>query len=151
MVTIYTSKVAKNKIEDVESRFELLIKTGEKFEDDIYTQVMQQIDGVISRDNEIIETKFGKTLINNLSTGCKSVILMIFYRDSNYFVNIDDCGDNAIKIVFSLGDSMNIKAFTASHIKINGDNITCMLNDHLCVGGYNIFKKSDSLTDNNEA
>jgi len=80
---------------------------------------MQAIDGVIIRKGDIIETKFCKTLLNDLSTGCKSIILAVFYEASKYVVSIDECGENALKILFKIGEKIDIRVFTSSYIKIN--------------------------------
>lgn len=145
MVTIYTSDSARNKIVDIEARFRLLIKSGEKFSDSIYTQAMRYIDGIIARDNDIIENRFGRTLIENLSTGCKSVMLILLYRASEYIVSINECGENAVRFLFEIGDKTDVRAFTSSYIKITDNDIRCMIDGRLCVGGYQISRRLEEL------
>ena len=137
------------KINDIESRFRVLLSNGEAFDKDVYNKIMAQIDGVTERRDTVIKTRFGITTLDNLSTGCKTVMLAIYYVGTDIFVRIDECGENALKVLYLLSDKLNINAFATIPIPIYEENLNCVINGEACKGGYNIYRKLVNLNGNN--
>ena len=129
------------KINDIESRFRTLVNNGEYFSDNVYTEIMVQIDGVISRDDKVIETRFGKTTLESLSTGCKSILLALFYEKTGIYVRIDECGENALKVLYSLAKGKDINVYITIPIPIYEEELCCTINNELYNGGFNIYRK----------
>lgn len=68
--------------------------------DDIGKEVIKQIDRAIILENNKIETPRGITYLTDLSSGCKTV-LNYLYADKEYlFINVTQCGANALEILF---------------------------------------------------
>lgn len=64
---------------------------------------MEKIDSARYDGNGYITTPFGKTEIQNLSTGCKTLILINHSHELNdAIVNIGECGKNVLDIIFSM-------------------------------------------------
>lgn len=146
MLTIYTKKDTDiKKILDVEARFSILIKSGKTFDDPIYYTIMKHIDNVKTKSETIIETLLGKTTISNLSTGCKSVLLLVDSNKSDYAVSIDECGENALQMAFKIAEKMDLKAYSSNSIKISDNNIQCMIDNKIIRGGYNIYNKLEEI------
>ena len=69
--------------------------------DSLGKEIMMKIDKAILIDESgAIKTPFGITSIDNLSSSCKTV-LNYLYADKKYkFININQCGCNALEILF---------------------------------------------------
>lgn len=123
MIKVYTEVMntsSKKTLLDVEIVFEILIRRQESFSDSIYTKIMQDIDGVITREGLMIETKFGRTNLLHLSTGCKSAMLVYYYRNSSrYVTSIVGCGWNAVEEIFLLARDFDIQVYTPFSIEID--------------------------------
>ena len=128
MLNIYTlnNNMSKFKlIPDVELGFLDVKLSGELFSDNVYNYIMKSIDGISNRKGDYIETVFGSTSMDKLSTGCKAVLLAYYYRNNkDILVNIVECGDNAIEILFKLSKKYDIYVYThifyrKLHITIN--------------------------------
>lgn len=135
------------KVKDIESRFDVLVNSGVKFKEDIYTFIMEEIDNVTFRNDDIIETPFGRTLITNLSSGCKAVILAMYYNDKDIYICIDECGNNALKVLFELSKKWDVKTYINREIALEDDTITCKINNEQLTGGYHIYRKMVSLNE----
>lgn len=146
MLNIYTSKLKPKKlVKDTEQMFNTLRISGEKFKEKIYTDIMKSIDNVQYRDDDIIETAFGKTLIDNLSTGCKAVILSVFFHKTDTIVSIDECGTNAIIVLFRLASKIDLSVYTENVLKIDDKNIQCTIDGKTISDGYNIYKALERI------
>lgn len=75
--------------------------------DDIGKAVMNDIDSAILLDsnNGCIETPFGITCIENMSTGCKTVLNYMYADESYEYINVNGCGENALELLFKIIDS----------------------------------------------
>lgn len=127
-------------INDVEAGFKQLKYYGELFDDEISRKIMKLIDGVSFKDGDYIKTPFGTTNLDNLSTGCKAVLLAYYYRnEKNTLVNVIECGDNAILVLFQLAKKLDLRVFTYSYIKILDNKAECFINNIKTVSGLNIY------------
>ena len=117
------------------------MNTGEKFSDDIYTKIMQHIDNIAQRDEDVIVTRFGKTTISNLSSGCKAVILSVYYRVSDTAVSIDECGDNALKVIFKIAEKLDLAVYVSNYITVYDNNASCIIDGKKYTGGHNIYRR----------
>lgn len=93
-----------------------------------------------------IITPFGVTDIDNISTGLKTIFIILYIKefgDKNelYLVNVDECGDNALKFIYPLVKDTNIRLYIRHDIidmpenykyYVNGKR----LNDTLEFGNY---------------
>lgn len=147
MLTIYTKKDSCKKIIDVESRFRMLIRDGETFSNDAYTKIMKKIDNISERRGNIITSRFGETLIESLSSGCKAVLLAVYYHDSDIAVSVDECGENALKVLFKIAEKINLQVYVSNYIKVNESDIECIVSDKLCKGGYAIYQRLGALNE----
>lgn len=64
---------------------------------DVY--YIRVIDSAEYMGNGHIKTVFGITSIENLSTGCKALILIHHYNDK--IININECGENVLDIIYN--------------------------------------------------
>lgn len=77
-------------------------------------QFMCQIDKVSETNGDFILTPFGATDLYHLSTGCKTIINInhilnqIGYTDYP-IVDITECGENVIELIFNLIDNTTIE------------------------------------------
>lgn len=143
MVTIVTSlRSNASYIDDVESYFNASIILDENpFDSNLDRKIMKIIDGVTYKDGVVIKTKFGKTHIDKLSTGCKALLLINKYRNTEKVVNITECGDNVIKLIFELGEKCNIKIYTKRVIRMPNINKKCLFNDIEVNIGLDLYRK----------
>lgn len=80
---------------------------------DIYA--LKEVDNakLIDRDTGLVQTEYGYTAIEMLSTGCKAVLTYLYYmrnRDSyrgDIVFNINECGWNAIDVLFDCVERLN--------------------------------------------
>lgn len=151
MLTIATKKELNNieKIADVESRFRMLLNTGEKFESDVYTEIIKTIDSVEEREENIIRNQFGKTTLEKLSTGCKSVILAVYYAKKKVYVSIEECGENALRELFELSKKYDMHVYTRYKISIFENDVKCRIDGTLYTNGYDIYRKLGELNELN--
>lgn len=116
MVRIYTSlEKIDTSIKDLQSRYKIdnealfrshTLKESITKEDE---EVMKKIDNAeiieVSRENKdskdlLIKTPYGVTTIENLSTGCKTVLNFLHLKDNNIILDITECGWNALEELF---------------------------------------------------
>lgn len=71
-------------------------------------EIMRFIDSAEYIGDGYIVTPFGRTEIQNLSTGCKTLLLINHSRELEFpIINIGECGKNVLDIVFGM-DNVNI-------------------------------------------
>lgn len=107
MIELYTSKKAvqknNNYIESIDLEFDKQIYTLNITNKD--KEYMKNIDEAYYNGNGYIITPFGRTEIQNLSTGCKTLILLNHLKElGNPIVNINECGRNVLDIVFDMNN-----------------------------------------------
>lgn len=87
--------------------------TAKDFNDlDIYA--LSKVDDAIleDRSTDLIKTKFGLTTISCLSTGCKTVLMYLYYMRhkseyaDNIVIDINECGWNAMDTLFDCADKL---------------------------------------------
>lgn len=96
--------------DDCESFFIAKIHSKQFGDDDIFA--MRSIDHaeLLDKNTGIIKTNFGVTSIENLSMGCKTVLVYLYiqrnkdlFRDS-VKIDVTGCGSNALSVLFDLMD-----------------------------------------------
>lgn len=121
-ISIYTSK------KYIEDNKELYILSNDSYFstytsqedfDEIDRMYMKKIDGAQILDqvnnraikSEVVQTKFGITTLQNLSTGLKTLlnIRYLIKRKISAVVNIDECGENVLIDIFNLVDNEDIE------------------------------------------
>lgn len=110
MLRIYTSADKINNGKETEVIINKIFDTriGYKNIDEEIKAVMKEIDGaeLIGTDGAI-KTDLGVCSIKQLSTGVKTVILMLVYKDRfNY--DVTSCGANVLPKVFEVAERYNI-------------------------------------------
>lgn len=113
MIRIYTSMDKLNGtkiIKDPESYFKSYVSSKNFDTND--EQVMGEIDNakLKNKDTGAIETPFGEASINNLSTGCKTVLCYLYVKRNNTKyggINVTECGANALESLFSQMDRLD--------------------------------------------
>lgn len=108
------------------------------FNKDVYKKIMRKIDKAELLDTDLIETPFGKTTLNNLSTGCKTVILSVFLSEDNVFIPLGECGNNALSVLFELSKQYNLKGYVDYPFILRDKDISCIINDKFVEGANNI-------------
>ena len=89
---------------DAESSF-LLLKE-EIVQNPLLPEVLKAIDGSTVLFDDIIETKYGRTLIEKVSTSCKCCLLALTYPDK--WINFLEAGPKAISYVVGLSDKYDM-------------------------------------------
>lgn len=102
MITLYKEiKSNTNFIDSVDLSFDKEIYSLNIADKDKY--YMNVIDEAQYMGDGYINTPFGKTEIQNLSTGCKTLILLNHMRElNNPVINIGECGKNVLDIIFDM-------------------------------------------------
>lgn len=120
MIKVYTNReLLGNRVilDEVDDFFNARV-SSKQFDGNDET-VISEIDNASVRDYKTgeIETPFGLTDINNLSSGCKTVLVYLYMkRHSDKYkdcvLNVTGCGYNALESLFEqmdrLGDSSSI-------------------------------------------
>lgn len=99
----------KNYVNDVEAFFNFDLAYHLK-PDPIVNKILQEIDGAHIISDDIVETKFGRTLVMNLSTGCKALLVAV--KNPGLIVNFIEAGNNVNKLALELSDKLDIKIYT---------------------------------------
>lgn len=82
--------------------------------DKIVNKILEEIDGAHIISNDIVETKFGRTIITNLSTGCKA--LLIAAKKSGLIVNFTEAGNNVVELAVELSKDIDMHIYTRNRI-----------------------------------
>lgn len=100
------------KIMDCEAFFLGRVTYKEFSDEDL--AVLREIDkaDMLDISTGAIKTKYGVTNVDNLSTGCKTVLVYLYTRkhlDEDAFrngilLNVTECGGNALRVLFDLAD-----------------------------------------------
>lgn len=108
MIKIYTSQLKKiNTINDNDNYF--FQNISPQGIDELAKKVMKFIDGaeLIDSSTGKIQTSRGIGSIENLSTGCKTVLNYIYAREYDKeieAINISYCGYNALDVLFDIAE-----------------------------------------------
>lgn len=94
---------------DSEAYFNANISSSDFDDEDL--EIMKAIDNASLIDKKLgtIKTDFGITSIKNLSTGCKTVLVYRYLQKKMIpcSLNINECGWNAVKVLFDIADVSN--------------------------------------------
>jgi hypothetical protein len=77
-------------------------------------ELFAKIDGAKFIDNKalIIETQFGITDIENISTGLKTALNVMHkiqkFPDEKFCINLDECGNEVLSIIFEMHRGSNV-------------------------------------------
>ena len=99
MIDIYTEKIdSKDWILQNDLYFNLNTSNEEMSQKEV--DLIRQIDGAKLKPDKHIETKYGIGTIRNLSSGCKTLLNIVKHSDK--VVNVEECGPNVLKIIFTM-------------------------------------------------
>ena len=136
MLKIFTDSTMSSKeyLADVEAEFNL----DEPIIDDMYTdslsvKILEEMEGMTSRNGKYIDAKFGTVSIMDISTGCKA-LLLCSTRNSDCIINIDEMGNNAVRILAEISKEKDIEVVTHRVLKYFPDNFVCYVNNEQCSG-----------------
>lgn len=146
MLYLCSEPKSKKVVYDVETRFKNL--TGYiPFGSDIYRQAIKTIDHAILTDDLLIETPFGSGLISDLSSGCKAVLLALYYTNTDYIVSIEECGATPIKVLCDLAKEKDIYVYFASQVVVASNSVECVVDGVKCTGGTEIYNRTLEIAD----
>ena len=136
MLKIFTDSRMSNKeyLIDIEAEFnadEPMIE--ELYSDKISSYILQKMEGMTSRKGKYIDAKFGTVSIMDISTGCKALLLCCT-RNEEFIINVDEMGNNAIKILAELSKNKDIEVVTHRVLKYFSNDFACYVNNEYCVG-----------------
>lgn len=112
---------------------------------DLVKRIINDIDGAKWLGGDIIETRHGKTIIQNISSGCKALIIAVL--NPNLTVSFIEAGNNVFELALELSKSMEIHIYTQNRVVIK-HNHSCNVNFNgkimtakewmdISLGGYN--------------
>lgn len=136
MLKIYTDNnlSQKNYLLDIEAEFNV----NEPIIENLYTdktsiRILEEMEGMTSRKGKYIDAKFGTVSIMEISTGCKALLLCNTKND-NSIINVDEVGNNAIKILAQISQEKDIEVVTHRVLKYFPEDFMCFVNNEQCIG-----------------
>ncbi len=135
-----TTDYNKVKIKDIELYFNSIVDKS-IFNTEIYHKIMNLIDNAVYIENDIVETPFGRTTLNNLSTGCKTVMLLIMLSKEKVFIPITECGINAINCIYELSNKIDLYTYTNYGFLLDNRNAICIIDGKEISGVNEIYHK----------
>ena len=136
MVNIVTKPGMLRVVKDPDGMFDDNNMLGYCKENKLAQTILKEIDGFEKFDGDFIDTKYGLTIIDNISTGSKSAILMI--KDNNIAVYEYELGINVIKALNKLPGTYNIIT--------KGGSLKLTSSDEIQVDGV-LYKGKDNIND----
>lgn len=104
MIEIYRDKtmIKQNElIEKIDLTFNSIVYNLDIKEFD--KTALKSIDEAVYDGNGFVVTPFGRTMVQNISTGCKTLILINHSIElGNKIISINECGKNVLDIIFAL-------------------------------------------------
>lgn len=134
---ITTKEGYDNIIYHPKARVKFRYNPNRDFSDEISKEVMDKIDHAKLLDYGIIETPFGRTLFEKLSSGCQALLLAIKEKDNDVWVSFASAGDNVIELAFDLSKRFNLDLY----IYLSGGSIAKGLHHDFEINGK-VFKDS---------
>lgn len=109
-------------------------------------KLLKEIDGVNYIDGDIIKTKFGATILENISSGSKAAIIVMM--DPSIIVESFELGANVIKFLAKIPGKV-FKIYTENGILgFNDSDIGYLVNGVMCRSGAEVISKmSKALRD----
>ena len=123
MLTLYDDKTIGNKeyIKDIEASFafykDAIVKLPQ------LKEVCSTIDNISYIKGAYIETPFGATSIDDLSTGCKALLLAILLSAEDIIVSFVESGENVLSFALRKGYKINI--YCLSTLQVNKEANKC--------------------------
>lgn len=107
--------------------------------DEMIKKLLSEIDGVSYIDGDIIKTKFGATILENISSGSKAAIIMMI--DPSIIVDSFELGANVIKFLAGIPDK-EFRVYTESGmLGFNNSDSGYLVNGVLCKSGAEMISK----------
>lgn len=102
-------------------------------------KLLKEIDGVNYIDGDIIKTKFGTTILENISSGSKAAIIVMM--DPSIIVESFELGANVIKFLAKIPDKV-FKIYTENGILgFNDSDTGYLVNGVMCRSGEEVVSK----------
>lgn len=136
MLKIYTdsSKSKKRFIRDVVAKFDMsLVDPNKTYDDEKSEYALKEIEGMTLRDGNNIKSKFGIVNLHNISASCKAALLCATLPD-DFLINIDEAGDNAVKVIAKLSQTKDINVACHRVIDFLPSDFSCYVDDEYCTG-----------------
>ena len=127
----YINSLNKEFVVDVEKRFSYIYSDILKMKN--FNKIIKEIDDAEYLGDGTLKGKFGICGLNDISTGCKAVLLSCYYGESK-IVNFVECGDNA----FNCAQNLDVEC----HVYLDRPFSFSGLTDFVYYDG----EKVDSLT-----
>lgn len=123
-----TQQMLINDVEVYFDRISYIILKDKK----LFKSVISKIDNAEYIPDNIIETPFGRTVINDLSSGCKALLIALTFPE--YITNFTEAGDNVLKLAVEYSKTREINIFIQKpiigdlryKIKLNGQDSTLL-------------------------
>ena len=111
MVHIYTDKNLTEKpvIDKNKSYFALKVGIAGIKENGI--ECIRKVDNAeLIEGTDMVLTPFGKTQVENMSTGCLTLLNLLYVKDNSldFGVDVTGCGANALDLAFEIADGTGI-------------------------------------------
>ena len=102
-------------------------------------KLLREIDGVNYIDGDIIKTKFGATILENISSGSKAAIIVMI--DPSIIVESFELGANVIKFLAKIPGKV-FKIYTENGILgFNDSDTGYLVNGVMCRSGAEVISK----------
>lgn len=111
---------------EVDTFFEELVEAGmhDFLHEKLYRNIIYQVDGARLNPDSSVSGKFGLTNLFNISSGCKAILLAVYYsNDSDTWVNFNSAGENVLRLMYNLAKHIEIR--------IKYDGVVTASNDSL--------------------
>ena len=102
MIKVYKKKAIPKDMEIVTVNDVFFNRYTANMLDDAASEIIMKIDNSVMVDPLRIRSRFDDSILNidKLSTGCKTVLNVMYNRDKVF--DIKECGDNALDIIYHL-------------------------------------------------
>lgn len=134
MLKIFTDATLSSKeyLIDVEAEFDIDEPIIENmYKDSLSVSILEKMEGMTSRNGKYIDAKFGTVSIMDISTGCKALLLCAT-RNDDYLINIDEMGNNAVKLLAEISKIKDIEVVTHRVLKYFPKDFECYVNNEYC-------------------
>ena len=98
-----------NLITHIDKEFDWYYKTKGLTDSSIVKKALSNIDGATLLSKNSVETGFGKTVVTDLSTGCKALILAINFP--NKVIDFSDVGSNVLDEAIEIGGQHDMQIY----------------------------------------
>ena len=97
-------------------------------------EVIGYIDKAVLTYDGFFGTPFGATRMENLSTGCKTIINVLHFPDRAF--NLAECGNNAFRKLAEVcyDNNIDLCIYMSSYRELNSDTIPILLNNVQVIG-----------------